>query len=188
MSNRQVQLPKFIAKDVKFWFIQVEALFRTANITTDQTKYDFVIAALDITAAADVRDILENPAAENQYENIKKALVERLAVSEAARIKQILSNERMGDRTPGQHYRYLKSVAGDNFSDAVLSSIWMDSLPQDVKTVIAGNYGLTIDRSWLTWLDRIFDVAGSSRNIAHNRENTGILFYFCSDSGLDQTD
>ena len=135
---RSLHLPAFQSKDVRFWFLQVEAMFRTHKITDDQSKFDYVITALDVTAAADIADLLENPPDDDMFITLKKALIDRLAVSEAARIKRILSNEQMGDRTPSQHLRHLRSQAGTNFSDAALTSIWLDTLPSDVRLVVAG--------------------------------------------------
>jgi ribosomal protein S15P/S13E len=162
-ATKTVHLPAFQSKDVEFWFYQVEALFRTANITNDQAKYDHVLAALDLTAASDVRDVIRNPPEEDLYNGLKKALTDRLAVSEASRIKRILSNEQMGTRSPSQHLRHLQATAGNNFSSTVLTSIWMEALPADVKLIIAGDAGLPLDKL-AAMADRIMDVAGPRRN------------------------
>ena len=163
--GKAVHLPPFQAKDVRFWFMQVEAMFRTARITSDQAKFDHVITALDITAAADIRELLETPPDEDLYATLKKALIDRLAISEAARIKRVLSNEQIGDRTPSQHYRHLMSQAGSNFSEAALKSIWLDTLPSEVKLIVAGNEDLTLEKL-AAMADRIVDVSGSRRHVA----------------------
>jgi ribosomal protein S15P/S13E len=131
-------------------------------LARDQSKFDLVIAALDLNAATDVRDVLKNPPEEDKYAAIKKALIDRLAVSEASRIQQILSKEQMGDRTPSQHLRHLQAQAGGNFSATVLTSIWMDALPSDVKLIIAGDAELPLDKL-AAMADRIMDVAGPKR-------------------------
>ena len=161
-AYKAVHLPPFLAKDVRFWFLQVEALFRTARITDDQTKFDHVITAMDVAAAADIRDVLENPPAENRYDVLKAALIDRLAISEAARIKRILSNETMGDRTPSQHLRHLRAQAGNNFSDQVLMSIWMSSLPLEIKPIIASNTDLSLEKL-AAMADSVVDVTGCRR-------------------------
>lgn len=161
-AQKPITLPHFQSRDVEFWFHQVEALFRTGNVVNDQAKYDHVLAALDYTAASDIRDVIKNPPEDNKYDALKAALIDRLAVSETTRIKQILSNEQMGDRTPSQHLRHLKSSAGSNFSDTVLQSIWMEALPPNVKLIVAGDTGLPLDKL-AAMADRIMDVAGSTR-------------------------
>lgn len=157
-ASTSLHLPPFQAKDVRFWFLQVEAKFRTAKVTDDQTKFDHVITAMDVTAAADIRDLIDPPPEENVYQTLKDALISRLEVSEKARIQRLLSNEQMGDRKPSQHLRYLRSLAGTNFSGAALLSIWQDALPSEVKMIVAGAPNLTTDQL-ADMADRIMDVA-----------------------------
>ena len=162
-AAKPVSVPTFQAKDVEFWFLQVEAMFRTGNVTGDQSKFDYVVKALDLSAATDIRELLRNPPDEDMYGALKKALIDRLALSESARIKKILSNEQMGDRTPSQHLRHLQNVAGDSFSETVLLSIWMQALPPDVKLIVAGDAeNLALDKL-ASMADRILDVAGTRR-------------------------
>lgn len=159
---KTVHLPPFIAKDIKFWFLQVEALFRNGGITADQSKFDHVITALDVTAAADIRDVIEDPPEADMYETIKTKLIERLAISESTRIKDILSNQPMGDRKPSQHLRHLKAQAGAHFSEAALGSLWLETLPADVKLIVAGAKGLPLDQQ-AEMADNVMDVAGVRR-------------------------
>lgn len=157
-------IPHFQSKDVEFWFLQLEALFRSNKVTDDQTRFDYVIQALDITAASSVRHILKSPPEEDRYEALKKALTDRLALSEAARIKQAMSNEALGDRKPSQHLRHLQDLAGDNLSDAALTSIWIEALPPNVKQIVAGS-NLDLD-DLAAMADRILDVTGHQRSVA----------------------
>lgn len=140
-----VHLPPFLRRDVSFWFMQVEALFRTAQINDDQAKYDFVLAALDVVAAAEVRELLETPPGENKFATLKKALMDRMATSEETRIRQVLANQEIGDRKPSAFLRELKAKAGDNFSPQVLTSIWKEALPADVQMILAGNPEASIE-------------------------------------------
>lgn len=177
MANqpRAVHLPPFMSKDVRFWFLQVEALFRTSNVVADQARFDYVIAALDLSAATDIRDILENPPAQAKYQTLKDALIQRLAVSEAARIQKLLSNEQIGDRTPSQHLRYLRELAGANFTDVALASIWRSALPADVQRIVVGNEteGLSLDNV-AKIADRVTEIDVSRREI-HAATNAGCI-------------
>lgn len=164
-AAKSLHIPPFQSKDVKFWFFQLEALFRTARVTDDQSKFDYVVQALDLTAASDIRDLLENPPQAELYKTIKTKLIERLAVSEEKRIQRLLSNELMGDRTPSQHLRHLRGLAGANFSDAVLVSIWTSALPANIRPIVAGNEELSLDKR-ASMADRILDVTGHSREVA----------------------
>ena len=164
-ATKSFHLPAFQSKDVRFWFLQVEATFRTNNVKDQQVMFDSVITALDVNAASDIADILETPPEETPYDKLKEALLSRLAISNAARIKRVLSNLAIGDRTPSQHLRRLRSEAGNNFSEEVLQTIWLDSLPADVKLVISGTKNLPLDQL-AEMADRVHEVAAPRRSIA----------------------
>jgi hypothetical protein len=144
--------------------MQVEAMFRTNKISDDQTKFDLVLTSLDLTAATDISDLLETPPEADMYESLKTALVDRLAKSEAARIKQVLSNEELGTRRPSQHLRHLQKLAGKNFSTPVLQSIWLDSLPADVRIAVVSGRDLPLDKQ-AEMADHIIDITGKSRSV-----------------------
>ena len=61
-----LKLPTFWAKQPDVWFYQAEALFHIRNITKDETKYYFVVAALDQTTAGRLQDTLSNPPTDNK--------------------------------------------------------------------------------------------------------------------------
>lgn len=161
----QVHLPPFIRRDVGLWFIQVEALFRTSQVTDDQQRYDLTLAALDQIAANEVRELLEDPPETEKFKSLKKALMDRLAVSEESRIRQILANQQIGDRKPSQFLRQLKAKAGADFSIPVLTSIWKEALPLDVQMILAGNPNLDLDHM-ADMADKIMSVAKPARAIA----------------------
>lgn len=164
-APKTINLPAFQSRDVRFWFVQVEAMFRNGNVFADQTKYDYVVAALDLAAADYVRELLEDPPAADLYATLKKALVDRLAVSEDTRIRRLLSGEDMGDRRPSQFLRHLQALGGKSVTETVLKNIWMESLPADVKLVVASADELPLDKM-ADMADRVADVASCRRSVA----------------------
>ena len=71
-----VKLPQFWQGNPEVWFKQTESVFTTRNpaITTQQTKFDYVIQALDNNTAEKVQSLILNPPAQ-PYDRLKAALI-----------------------------------------------------------------------------------------------------------------
>ncbi|GFO04399.1 Gag-Pol polyprotein [Plakobranchus ocellatus] len=54
ISAVSLKLPEFWTTSPEVWFARVEAQFGTKNISTDQTKYDYVVSALDVKTAEEI--------------------------------------------------------------------------------------------------------------------------------------
>ena len=63
VNTTAVKLPLFWQGNPEVWFRQVESLFATCNpaITAQQTKFEFVIQALDNSTAERVQNIILDP-------------------------------------------------------------------------------------------------------------------------------
>lgn len=137
-----VKPPPFWQQNPVLWFAQLESQFVLANITTDETKYSYVVAALNEDMALEVQDILVLPPSTDRYTTLKNALITRLSQSEAKRLEKLLRTEELGDRTPSQLLRRLRTLAGNAVSEDILRNIWLSRLPSDAQkilTVCAGD-------------------------------------------------
>ena len=135
--TKTLKLPVFSSREIDFWFIQVEALFRNGNVTNDQAKFDFVIAGLDPDICADIQDVLENPPQVDKYDFLKSRLRKRLSASDEKKIDRILDHTSLGDRTPSQFLRLLRKESRIT-DDRVLKGIWKKALPANVRLALAG--------------------------------------------------
>ncbi|GFN87854.1 transposon ty3-g Gag-Pol polyprotein [Plakobranchus ocellatus] len=81
ISAVSLKLPEFWTTSPEVWFARVEAQFGTKNISTDQTKYDYVVSALDVKTAEEVQDVLVNPPDANKYSVLKRALLKAFGKS-----------------------------------------------------------------------------------------------------------
>ncbi|XP_059061864.1 uncharacterized protein LOC131854737 [Achroia grisella] len=63
----------------------------------------------------------------------------KLSASEEKRVRQLLSDEELGDRRPSQFLRHLKSLTGDSLRDdeGILRQLWMRRLPTHLQTILA---------------------------------------------------
>ena len=79
-----LKLPVFWADHPRVWLQQAEAQFALRHITLDDTKYHYIVAALDQTTALRLIDILEAPPQANKYrlyENWKTRLTDIFGLS-----------------------------------------------------------------------------------------------------------
>lgn len=142
-----VKLPTFWTDKPAIWFAQVEAQFEIANIVGDTTKYNYVVGHLDQKMAGEVEDLITNPPVEDKYEKLKEALIQRLSISQEKRVRQLLSDEELGDRKPSQFLRHLRSLAGTALSDDnIIRQLWLRRLPQQAQAILAAQADLSLDK------------------------------------------
>ena len=77
-----LKCPPFWPNDPTVWFAQVEAQFLTRNITSQTTKFAYVISALTPDIAQEIRDLLISPPTANPYNTLKTELIKRTSASE----------------------------------------------------------------------------------------------------------
>ncbi|XP_037521187.1 uncharacterized protein LOC119397976 [Rhipicephalus sanguineus] len=168
-----VRLPQYWDQHPSAWFLQAESQFQVAGIRSQATKFHYAVAALSPTAIDEVADLLSNPLSANAYDDLKTTLLQRTAVSQRARIQQLLSAEELGDRRPSQLLRRMKQLLGDNarsVDDALLRELFLQRLPANVQMVLAT--ASTMDLTGLAALaDKVMEVATPA--IAATTPSTG---------------
>ena len=103
-----LKLPPFWPNDPAVWFAQVEAQFLTRSISSQATKFAYVIASLPSEIAQEIRDLLISPPSADQYNTLKSELIKRTSASEQKRLHQLLISEELGDRKPSQLLRKMR--------------------------------------------------------------------------------
>lgn len=132
------KVPPFWHQKPEMWFAHIETQFRIAGITSDQTKFDHVIAQLDFKITAEIEDIVTDPPKTDKYNYLRKELIRRLSQSEQQRVRQLLSEEELGDRKPTQFLRNLRSLAGSTMKDeGILRQLFLRRLPQHAQAIVA---------------------------------------------------
>lgn len=153
-----VRVPPFWAEEPTVWFAQIEGQFILSNITSDTTKFYYVTAQLEPQHAAEVKDIIVSPPAQNKYEKLKTELIKRLTSSKERKIKQLLLHEELGDRKPSQFLRHLRSLAGGSVSEELMRTIWSSRLPPSLQTIVALQKDSSLDDA-ADIADHIHDIA-----------------------------
>ncbi|XP_049948027.1 uncharacterized protein LOC126456319 [Schistocerca serialis cubense] len=134
VSRIAIRLPPFWPDNPVLWFAQAEASFSCAGITVEATKFALIVSQLDQRYAAEVQDIITAPPEAGAYARLKSELIRRVAASQEDRIRQVLTQEEIGDRKPSQYLRHLRSkVDTVTVPDSLLRTLWSSRLPPQIK-------------------------------------------------------
>ena len=133
-----LKLPPFWADEPDIWFAQAESQFTLRSIVAEDTKFHYVVAALDGQTARRVGDLLRTPPT-NPYTTLKKRLLSTFALSERERAAQLLDLEELGDRKPSALVDHILALAGDGNRDFLLREIFLRKLPEPIRAIVASS-------------------------------------------------
>lgn len=128
--------PPFWPARIDLWFVQLEQHFVTLNLTRENLKFATLVAQLDTRALEEIEDILIDQPAEGSYSKAKALLIKRMSASDSERIRKLLEAEQLGDRTPTQFWRHLKSLAGNCADNKILLEIWKNRLHPQTQRIL----------------------------------------------------
>ena len=89
VSTVSVKLPPFWPDKTNLWFVQVEGQFTIKNITTEKTKYAYLVTMLDSQTATQVMDTLQAPG-ETPYTALKNHLMKVFAITDGEKATKII--------------------------------------------------------------------------------------------------
>lgn len=137
VNKISIRTPPFCKDRPALWFASLEAQFFINKITSQTTKFNYAVSLLDTNCTREVEDIIISPPGHTPYQILKDAIISRFSESYEEKIRRLLEKELMGDRKPSSFLRHLKSLAGPNFPDDLLKSIWSSRLPRHLQIVLA---------------------------------------------------
>ncbi|KAJ8664777.1 hypothetical protein QAD02_006439 [Eretmocerus hayati] len=140
------KIAPFMAKDPVLWYIRAESSLRTARITSDATKLDYLVQQLSEAALVAVRDILMlNPQPADAYQQVKDRLISTFGTSDEQTLRQLLRGEVNLDGKPSFILNQLRNKNQANFPDDVLRSIFLDTLPENHRYILAVTNATDLD-------------------------------------------
>lgn len=167
----QSQMPPFMRSDPEFWILRCEAIFDMYHVRSQQRRYSHLMSALPEAIALEVRDFFEKAPDSDPYSALRQAIIDRTAISDQKRIKELLSEVSLGDRTPSQLLRHMKHLAGNSRLDnKFLKELWLQRLPENLRSLLSifmDNIGLEdlavkADRAYEHTNSRVLEVREDS--------------------------
>ena len=134
-----IKLPDFWAHDPEPWFQHVEAQFHLRGITTDDTKYFHVVAALDSSATRRVMGLLREPPAADKYAALKTLLLWTYQLSDVERADRLLSLNGLGDSKPSELMENMLALLGTGDASFLFIHLFLRQLPPQVRTGLAAS-------------------------------------------------
>lgn len=131
-----VKVPPFWKADPRLWFIQLEAQFDLASITTDSTRYNYVLSAIDTDILTQVTDFLINTPPNNKYIGIKNRLISMYSETSEKKLKKLLSETTLGDKKPSQLLNEMYNLGGTTVPAEVIKTLWMQHLPAQIQSIL----------------------------------------------------
>lgn len=171
-----IKPPQFSSNNARGWFCNIEAQFLIAGIVKGVTKFTHVVAHLPPSVAEDLGHIVfKDKIEEEDYAKLKEEIIRFYSESKTKRLNLILDTEQMGDRTPSQFYRFLKSKTSDlDIPDGVLYNRWLSKLPSSIQMTIAGIKEKLTEIELLEHADNIYELStNSSKTVAYISDNRG---------------
>ncbi|KAM7300185.1 uncharacterized protein ISCGN_020749 [Ixodes scapularis] len=117
LATLQVRLPPFWEKNPRSWFAQVEAQFHLRRVSTQLSKYDYVVSALPPDIADELDDVLATTPPADAYDQLKAAILLRKSESTTSRLQRLLTTEELGDQRPSQILHRMRQLLGEQSSD-----------------------------------------------------------------------
>lgn len=133
IARVSIKIPPFWEEDPEIWFSQVEAQFSNNSITSDSTKYNYIVGSMEARILKQVHEVVIKPPEANKYESLKQKIIERFSASENEKISQLLNQMQLGNKRPSHLLNEMKSLAGDKMTDIMIKHHWISHLPDNVR-------------------------------------------------------
>ena len=107
--------------------------FHLRAITADETKYYYVLAALDQETVNRLLDLIANPPVENKYTALKERLTVTLGLSKRERVSRLLHFRPLGDTKPSALMDEMLALLGDHSPCFLFEQLFLERLPEDIR-------------------------------------------------------
>lgn len=131
------KLPRCEEKEhIEMWLTQIESIFASSRITSENTKYHLTIAALPTSMLYQVSEVVKKPPETNKYTTLKNKLLACFTDSTDKRVQKVLNELELGDRKPSELLRHMRQQLDGKLDDDVLRVKWLSCLPTSAQRIL----------------------------------------------------
>ena len=163
-----IKLPTLWTAQPHVWFQQAEAQFTIRGITADQTKYAYVVSALDQDTASRLLDLLSHPPTEDKYTAIKTRLLKTFGLTRRVRANKLLHMEELRDRLPSALMDEMLSLLDRHQPCMLFEQIFLNRMPDHIRLRLA-DADFSDSRRVAEQADELWHAMDSSSNPSINR-------------------
>jgi len=139
-SAVSVKIPPFWTSRPEVWFAQVEAQFSNKHIMSQDTRYNYVVSALDKAVAEEISAFICAPPAASKYDAVKDLLIQVYGLSQSDKDNQLLSISGLGDRKPTALLRYMDSLTTPaDRGTTIYRALFLSHLPESIRVILSRN-------------------------------------------------
>lgn len=132
-----IRLPPFWKDNPVLWFAQAEAAFVIHRITSDESKFRYIILNADQSVLPFVADLITTPPERDRYQTLKDRICSTLGETSTTKIRKLLGSHELGDQKPSIFLQRLRNLAPGQVTDEILKSIFLEQLPENVRAILA---------------------------------------------------
>ena len=133
------KLPLFYEYNPTGWFINVEAQFTLARITSENTKFSHAVTALSPSVSEEIQHFLQTECAstnETPYSNLKNELLRVYGRRKTTKMTELLNMTSFNEKGAESTLRRMRVLATD--VDTMLQCKLISMAPPSIRTAVAG--------------------------------------------------
>ena len=136
-----IKVPDFWESDAKGFFVKLEHQFALRNppVTSDATKYSYLIQALTPAVRAELASFLDEPGTPGaNYANLKNELIKVYEKSHEVRAHEVMAIHSMGDKSPEGLLRHMKKLLPDKKDQESIffKMYWLEAMPENIRDAL----------------------------------------------------
>ena len=131
-----VKLPTFWPDMPEEWFGQAEANFRARRITSNKSRFNHVVVALDSDTLKGLVDLIQQDPDDDSYDKLKARLVQAFRLSVVDKVKQAFDMPALTDESPVRLADKMMALTRGISGEDITKAMFLNKLPEDIRKVM----------------------------------------------------